>query len=70
MQPDAKTTAQRAANRRTAIMLVSIAAVFFCGIILAQIAASPDVALGVLGLASAGYLGISIGRRADRRARQ
>ena len=63
-------TAQRAANRRTAIMLVSIAALFFCGIIVSQVVASPDVAIGVLGLAIAGFLGVSIVRRIDRRARQ
>lgn len=63
-------TAQRAANRRTAIMLVSIAALFFCGIIVSQVVASPDVAIGVLGLAIAGFLGGSIVRRIDRRTRQ
>jgi hypothetical protein len=70
MPPNAKTTAQRAANRRTAIMLASIAALFFCGIIFSQVVSSPDVAVGVLGLAIAGYLALSIGRRMDRRTRQ
>ena len=68
--PNAKTTAQRAANRRTAVVLASIAALFFCGIILSQIVASPDLAIGVLGLAIAGFLGVSIVRRMDRRTRQ
>lgn len=63
-------TEQRTANRRTAIMLVSIAALFFCGIIVSQVVASPDVAIGVLGLAIAGFLGGSIVRRIDRRTRQ
>lgn len=63
-------TEQRTANRRTAIMLVSIAALFFCSIIVSQVVASPDVAIGVLGLAIAGFLGGSIVRRIDRRTRQ
>ena len=61
---------RRAANLRTATILLSIAAVFFCGIIVAQYADSPEVAIGVLGLATLGFLGVSIGRNVSRRARQ
>jgi ABC-type uncharacterized transport system permease subunit len=70
MQPDSKMGSQRAANLRMATILLSIAAVFFCGIILAQYSGAPAVAVGVLGLAILGFLGISIGRNVGRRGRQ
>jgi hypothetical protein len=70
MQPDTKTAPRRAANLRTATILLSIAAVFFCGIILAQYSDAPAVAIGILGLATIGFLGVSIGRNVGRRERQ
>jgi hypothetical protein len=71
MQPDTKTAARRAANLRTATILLSIAAVFFGGIILAQYADAPAVAIGIVGLAIIGFLGVSIwGNVVGRRERQ
>lgn len=70
MQSDIKMAPQRANNLRTATILLSIAAVFFCGIILAQYSDAPEVAIGVLGLAILGFLGVSIGRNVGRRERQ
>jgi ABC-type uncharacterized transport system permease subunit len=70
MQPDIRMVPRRAANLRTATILLSIAAVFFCGIILAQYSDAPEVAIGVLGLAILGFLGVSIGRNVGRRERQ
>jgi len=70
MQPDHKRGSRRAANLRTATVLLSVVAVLFCGIILAQYSGAPGVAVGVLGLAILGFLGISIGRNAGRRGRQ
>jgi hypothetical protein len=69
MQPDIRMLPRRA-NLRTAAILLSIAAVFFGGIILAQYADAPGVAIGVLGLATLGFLGVSIGRNLGRRERQ
>ena len=66
MQPDIRMAPRRAANLRTATILLSIAAVFFCGIILAQYSDAPGVAIGVLGLAILGFLGVSIGRNGAR----
>jgi hypothetical protein len=70
MQSDIKMAPQRANNLRTATILVSIAAVFFCGIIVAQYSDVPEVAIGVLGLAILGFIGVSIGRSAARRGRK
>ena len=70
MQAETKTAPRRAANLRTATILLSIAAVFFCGIILAQYSDAPGVAIGVFGLAIAGFVGVSIGRKVGRRGRQ
>jgi len=61
---------RRAANLRTATILLSIAAVFFGGIIVAQYSDAPEVAIGVLGLAVLGFLVISIGRNVGRRGRR
>ena len=61
---------RRAANARTATILLSIVAVFFGGIILAQYSAAPEVAIGVLGLAIVGFLGVSIGRNVGKRKRR
>jgi hypothetical protein len=70
MQPYRKSESRRAANLRTATILLSVVAVLFCGIILAQYSGAPAVAVGVLGLAILGFLGISIGRNVGRRSRQ
>lgn len=70
MQPDIKMAPPRASNVRTAAILLSIAAVFFCGIIVAQYSDKPEVAIGVLGLAILGFLGVSIGRNIGRRGKR
>jgi hypothetical protein len=70
MQPDIRMAPRRAANLRTATILLSIAAVFFCGIILAQYSEEPEVAIGVMALAILGFLGVSIGRNIGRRGRR
>lgn len=70
MQHDIKMTPPRASNVRTAAILLSIAAVFFCGIIVAQYSDDPDVAIGVLVLAILGFLGVSIGRNVGRRGKR
>jgi hypothetical protein len=53
---------KRRANLRTALTLASIAVVLFGGIIAAQYSGSVSVGIGVLGLASAGFLIAAIGR--------
>ncbi len=53
---------RRAASRRTALVLASIAAAFFAGVILAQYSSSPGVAIAVLGFAIVGFLVVAIGR--------
>ena len=70
MQPDIGVGPRSAANLRTATILLSIAAVFFCGIIVAQYSDAPEVAIGVLGLAVLGFLVVSIGRNIGSRGRQ
>ena len=70
MRPDMKTAPQRAANLRTATMLLSTAAVFFCGIILAQYSDAPALTIGILALAIIGFVGVTIGRNVGRRERQ
>jgi len=70
MRADTKTAPRRAANLRTATILLSIAALFFCGIILAQYSNAPALAIGILGLAIVGFLGVTIGRNVGRRERQ
>jgi hypothetical protein len=65
--PPARRTARAAANQH---VLLSIAAVFFCGIILAQYSDAPALAIGILGLAIIGFIGVTIGRNAGRRERQ
>ena len=70
MQPDRKRRSRSAANLRTATVLLSVAAVLFCGVILAQYSGAPAVAVGVLGFAILGFLGVSIGRNVSRRGRQ
>ena len=57
-----KHTAQRSASLRTALVLISIAVVFFLGVILAQYSGAPTVGIGVLGFAILGFLVVAIGR--------
>ena len=52
----------RAANLRTALILVSIALVFFGGIIVSQYTGGNAVGMGVLGLAIIGFLLVTVGR--------
>jgi ABC-type uncharacterized transport system permease subunit len=54
--------AQKAASRRIALVLLSIAVVFFGGVILAQYSGAPSVGIGVLGFAILGFLLVAIGR--------
>jgi hypothetical protein len=70
MRANMKTAPRRAANLRTATLLLSIAALFFCGIVLAQYAKAPALAIGILSLAIIGLLGVTIGRNVGRRGRQ
>ena len=61
----ADTMKTRRANQRTALILVSIAAVFFGGIIASQLgglAGGGAIGIGVLGLGIVGFLLVTIGR--------
>ncbi|HVO90924.1 MAG TPA: cytochrome oxidase small assembly protein [Casimicrobiaceae bacterium] len=51
-----------ARNKRTAVILASIALVFFVGIIAAQALATPTVTIAVLGGAILLFLALAIGR--------
>jgi hypothetical protein len=59
---DAQTDARRAASLRTALILASIAVVFFGGIISAQMSGEPIVGMSVLGFGVIGFLLVAIGR--------
>ena len=52
----------RASNRRTAFTLVSIAVVFFFGIIATKFMGGPATGIGVVGAAVLLYLVVAIGR--------
>jgi len=61
-------TRLRTSNRRTALTLVSIAAVFFFGIIATKFMGGPATGIGVVGAAVLLYLVVAIGRNLrDRR---
>jgi hypothetical protein len=61
--PDADAQARiRASNRRTALTLVSIAVVFFFGIIATKFMGGPATGIGVVGSAVLLYLVVAIGR--------
>ena len=64
--PDDRKTAQRGANLRTALILFSIAAVFFGGIIASQYTGGNAVGIGVLGFAIIGFLLVTVGRKLRR----
>jgi amino acid transporter len=51
---------QRRANLRTALTLLSIAVVFFGGIIFAQYSGGSAAGIGMLGLAIVGFLLVAI----------
>jgi hypothetical protein len=53
----------RAANLRTALILLSIALVFFGGIIAAQYSGGTAVGIGVLGFGIIGFLLVAIVRK-------
>ena len=57
---------QRAANLRTALVLASIAAVFFVGIIAAKFLGAPSTSIGVMGGAVLLFLVVAIGRNLRR----
>ena len=62
-RPDADVSARlRASNRRTALTLVSIAVVFFFGIIATKFMGGPATGIGVVGSAVLLYLVVAIGR--------
>lgn len=52
----------RAANRRTGLVLLAIALVFFCGIIVSRFIDNAAVSIGVVGGAVLLYLVVAIGR--------
>jgi hypothetical protein len=56
----------RAANRRTALVLASIALVFFVGIIATKFMGGPATGIGVVGSAVLLYLVVAIGRNLFR----
>jgi small neutral amino acid transporter SnatA (MarC family) len=61
--PEADAPARlRASNRRTAFTLVSIAVVFFFGIIATKFMGGPATGIGVVGAAVLLYLVVAIGR--------
>lgn len=60
--PRSDTTRQRTANRRTGLVLLAIALVFFFGIIASRFIDSPAVSIGVVGAAVLLYLIVAIGR--------
>jgi hypothetical protein len=53
---------RRSANVRTAVVLASIAVVFFFGIIASKYMGDPTTAIGVIGSAVLLYLVVAIGR--------
>jgi hypothetical protein len=61
-QPGRDGDARRMASVRTALILASIALVFFGGIIYAQYSGEPTVGMSVLGFAVIGFLLVAIGR--------
>jgi hypothetical protein len=54
--------ARRAASVRTALILASIAVVFFGGIIYAHVSGEPTIGMSVLGFGVMGFLVVAIGR--------
>ena len=66
--PDADPAARlRASNRRTALTLASIAAMFFVGIIASRFIGGATTGIGVVGAAVLLYLLVAIGRNLRHR---
>jgi hypothetical protein len=63
---DRPAPAQRGANVRTAVLLLSIAVVFFGGVIVARYAGGSTTGIGVLVLAIIGFLLVAIVRDVRR----
>ena len=61
-QPTRSGDALRAANLRTGLILLSIALVFFGGVLYAHYAGESTLGMSVLGFAIFGFLVIAIGR--------
>jgi hypothetical protein len=61
-QPRTDGDARRMASVRTALILASIALVFFGGIIYAQFSGEPTVGMSVLGFGVIGFLLVAIAR--------
>jgi hypothetical protein len=63
-EPSANDAARRlrASNLRTALVLASIAAVFFVGVIAARVFAGPETGVSVLGAVVLLFLVLAIGR--------
>jgi uncharacterized membrane protein YoaK (UPF0700 family) len=59
---DGQSDKQRAANRRTGLVLLSIVLVFFFGAIVSRLYGTPTVSIGVLGCAVLLFLVLAIGR--------
>jgi len=57
-----ETTRLRVSNRRTALALLSLAVVFFVGIIASRFMGGPATGVGVVGVAVLLYLVVAIGR--------
>ena len=64
-QPDAARRA-KSANVRTALVLASIALVFFAGIIATKWMGGPTIGIGVMGVAVLVFLVFAIGRNLRR----
>ncbi len=62
LSPDRARDARRAANRRTALVLLSAAVVFFCGIIASQYVGGTTIGIGVLGFGIIAFLLVAIAR--------
>ncbi len=58
----AETARRKSANRRVAIVLVSVACVFFFGIIAARFMGGPTTGISVMGAAVLLFLVVAIGR--------
>jgi len=63
-------SASRAANRRTAIILLSVALVFFGGIIASHYTGGNAAGIAVLGFAIIGLLLLAVARNVRARARK
>jgi len=60
----------RAANLRTALVLLSIALVFFFGVIATRLFGDQDTGIAVLGAAVLLFLGLAVGRNLRQGRRQ